>query len=106
MKIREIIKAGQAAIMAHEPDQALAWVEKGLSSKENQDLLQMKARILYNREEYDKAADTYKKSIDLHESGKDKIKNIGQTWLMLGFSSMNAGLVSQARSAFEHATCV
>lgn len=97
------LKAGQASLMAHDPEKALAWIEKGLAQEPEIRLLQLKARILYTREEYDQAADLYE-AILQKDTGQGKpCPNPGETWLMLGYSAMNCGQVQRAQSAFENA---
>ncbi|WP_022668607.1 tetratricopeptide repeat protein [Desulfospira joergensenii] len=103
-----ILKAGQASLMAHDPERALAWIEKGLSLGSDDRLLKLKARIMYTREEYARAAEIYEKILAKkpvkgknHSSTQDSA--LGETWLMLGYSAMNCGQYPQARNAFEHA---
>lgn len=101
-----IFKISQACVMAHEQDKALDWIEKGLSRAMNVKLLQVKARILYSKKAYAKAADTYEKLAEEISSKKQALKNNspGKAWLMLGYAAMNNHQLSRAERAFLQAS--
>jgi tetratricopeptide (TPR) repeat protein len=86
------LKISQACVMAHEPDKALAWVEKGLSVAKDVRLLHLKARILYRQKNYARAADAYECLVEAlltPTAGKPDPKTLGQAWLMLGYAALN-----------------
>ena len=97
------IKAGQASLMSHDPEKALGWIEKGLAAGPEPRLLQLKARIMYAREEYGQAADIYEAILRKETNQEKSCPNPGETWLMLGYSAMNCGQFQRAQTAFEHA---
>ena len=101
-----ILKISRASAMAHDPDKALAWIERGLSAFQNINLFQLKARILYNKKAYAKAADAYEKLVQETVSQQPVSKNhsVGEAWLMLGYAAMNDHQLTRAEKAFEEAS--
>ena len=97
-------KLVQAFAMAHDPDNAVKWIDKGLTSdgvrsKTGVDLLMMKAQLLYMKRSWVAAADAYEKAAE-HNSASEKS---GQAWLMSGYSSMNGDKLNRAEKAFKKA---
>jgi len=101
-----ILKRSRACSMAHDPDKALFWIEQGLSAFQNINLLQMKARILYSKKAYEKAADAYEKLVQqmLLQKSISKKHSLGEAWLMLGYSAMNDQQLTRAETAFAKAS--
>ena len=104
--LKTLEKLTQALSMAHEPDQALKWVETGLRLAEKEksdkhkslyaDLLVSRARLLYITKSWEKAAGAYEKAA--HHCRKP-----GQAWLMAGFASLNCKKWASAETAFQKA---
>lgn len=94
----------QAFAMAHEPDDALKWIEKGLNTpeklKNKTDLLLLKAQLLYLQKSWEEAAQAYEKAALKNEDSK----KAGELWLMLGYSAMNCKRFKQAEKAFDKAS--
>ena len=102
----QIFKISQACVLAHEQDKALSWIEKGLSKAMNTELLQLKARILYNQKAYAAAADAYEKLANQMGLKKPAAPHLatGDAWLMLGYAAMNDHQLSRAEKAFLQAS--
>lgn len=94
--LKNIEKISRAFTMAHDRDKALEWIDKGLSAYQDVKLLQIKARILYGKKQYIKAADAYEKL------AKKQAKP-GNAWLMCGYSAMNSSQLDRAKKAFGQA---
>jgi tetratricopeptide (TPR) repeat protein len=87
-----LLKISQACVMAHDPDEALVWIEKGLSHSQDIRLLGLKARILYRQKKYARAADAYECLVEAlltPAPGKPDPKILGRAWLMLGYAALN-----------------
>lgn len=89
-----LLKISQACAMAHEPDKALVWIEKGLAASQDIRLLGLKARILYRQKKYAGAADAYErlvKNMLAHppDPGIPDQNILGRAWLMLGYAALN-----------------
>jgi uncharacterized protein HemY len=80
----------------HRPEDALAWVEKGLRKGSEESLLMLKGNLLYEVKNYQAAMKIFK-SIP-------KGRNSGQAFLMLGYSAWQAGDLEKARHAFKKAS--
>jgi tetratricopeptide (TPR) repeat protein len=93
-----ILKTSQAFAMAYDQDKAMAWIEKGLLSSRDINLIKMKAQILYTQKKYAKAADAYELM-----AKSPATKKPGEVLLMLGYSTMNIGQYERAKQAFEKA---
>ncbi len=104
-----LLKIGQAWCLAHEPDKALVWIEKGLSVAQDIRLLGLKARILYRQKKYARAADAYGCLVKaLLKQEKPDPKILGPAWLMLGYAALNQNSQDQdcldrAQNAFSKA---
>ncbi|SMC39509.1 Tetratricopeptide repeat-containing protein [Desulfocicer vacuolatum DSM 3385] len=92
-KIKRIIQAYTAS---HEPEKALAWIDRGLAWKSDFDLLKQKAAFLYELEQYDKAASVY-------EQLAGRSKRPGEYFLLLGYCAWNLEQMDRAKKAFERA---
>lgn len=97
-------KLTHALATAHDPDNAIKWIDKGLSlssgkSKQDANLLLLKAQLLYIKRSWEQAAETYEKAA-IHSAGT---KHCGQAWLMLGYSAMNCRQMDQSLNAFKKA---
>lgn len=89
-------KLVQAFALAHEPDQALEWIEKGqkVCGKEMPlSLLMLKARLLYIKKFWKAAASAYGEAALVS-------KKPGRAWLMMGYASLNASDLDVAEKAF------
>jgi tetratricopeptide (TPR) repeat protein len=96
-------KLVQAFALAHDPDNAVKWIDKGLVQQPGQpdrDLLVLKAQLLYVKRSWHEAAQAYEKAAQ-HSSG---MKNEADIWLMLGYSALNDQDPERARTAFEKAS--
>ncbi len=80
----------------HQPEQALAAVEKGLRNVKNDELLMLKGRILYEMKKYEVAARIFEKAAF-------KKNQPGEAWLMLGYAAWNIGDLKKAKHAFQQA---
>lgn len=101
----QVLKISQACAMAHEPDKALAWIEKGLDIAKDIKLLRLKARILYRQKKYARAADAYECLVEALLTppvGKPDPKTLGQAWLMLGYAALNQNPQDQDRLDRAH----
>jgi len=93
-KIKRIVQAYTAA---HEPDKALAWIERGLARKSDFGLLKQKAAFLYEMERYGKAASVY-------EQLAKRSKKSGEYLLLLGYCAWNLDQIDRAKKAFGRAS--
>jgi len=93
----EIIKRMiHACTASHEPEKAIAWIDRGLALKSDFELLTRKAALLYEMQQYDKAAGLYEQII--RETRKP-----GEYLLLLGYCAWNQDQPDRARRAFEQA---
>jgi len=93
-----LLKISQAYSLSHEPDKALAWIEKGLTIAQDIKFLRLKARILYRQKKYARAADAYERLVEAlltPAAGKSDPKTLGQAWLMLGYAVLNQNFQDQ-----------
>jgi len=81
----------------HQSGRALAAVEKGLRDTNNDELLMLKGRILYEMKKYKASARVFEKAA--HE----KIQP-GESWLMLGYAAWNMTDTKRAKHAFIQAS--
>jgi len=93
-KIKRIVQAYTAA---HEPEKALAWIDRGLARKSDFGLLKQKAAFLYEMERYDKAASVYEQLIQ-------RTKKPGEYLLLLGYCAWNLEQIDRAKNAFGQAS--
>ena len=93
-KIKRIVQAYTAA---HEPEKALAWIDRGLARKSDFGLLKQKAAFLYEMERYDKAASVYEQLIK-------QTKKPGEYLLLLGYCAWNLEQIDRAKNAFGQAS--
>jgi tetratricopeptide (TPR) repeat protein len=77
-------------------EDALKWIEKGLASERQADLLMMKGRLLYEIKAYPEAMTVFAAIPDGKHSGR--------AYLMLGYAALNAGDLGKAKSALEKAS--
>jgi tetratricopeptide (TPR) repeat protein len=96
--LETILKTSQAFAMAYDQDKAMAWIEKGLLSSQDINLIKMKAQILYTQKKYARAADAYEQMVK-----NPAIPPPGEAFLMLGYSTMNIGQYKRAKQAFKNA---
>ena len=94
IKIKRIVQAYRAA---HEPEKALAWIDRGLTRKADFDLLKQKAALLYELAHYDKAASVYEQLIK-------RSKKPGEYLLLLGYCAWNLEQIDRAKKAFGQAS--
>lgn len=80
----------------HQPERALAAVEKGLRDIKDDELLMLKGRILYEMGKYKAAVRVFEKAT----SGKI---HPGEAWLMLGYAAWNMTDKKRAKHAFIQA---
>ena len=93
----EIIKRMiHACTASHEPEKAITWIDRGLALKSDFELLTKKAALLYEMQQYDKAADLYEQIIG-------KTRKPGEYLLLLGYCAWNQDQPDRARNAFEKA---
>jgi tetratricopeptide (TPR) repeat protein len=93
----EIVKKiAESYLRLHKPEDALAWVEKGLQNASEESLLILKGNLLYEIKNYRAAMNVFQ-SIP-------KGQNSGQALLMLGYSAWQAGDLEEARHAFKKAS--
>ena len=93
-KINRIIHAYTAA---HEPEKAIAWIDRGLALKQDLDLLKRKANLQYEMKQYAKAARTY-------EQLARQSKRPGEFLLLLGYCAWNMDQPLKAKKAFQKAS--
>jgi len=90
-------KISQSYIRLYDVNSALSWAEKGLSQKDDNDLLMIKGNLLYEIGKYHEATKTYEKF-----THQNKIS--GQAFLMLGYAFWGMGDIDKARTAFKKAS--
>ena len=78
------------------PKKALEWISLALKKKKDYDLLALKGEILYQLEDYEKAARVFQ------EAAKFK-KDKGHCWIMAGYSWLNANNLKMAKFCFKKA---
>ncbi len=78
------------------PQKALEWINLALKKKKTYDLLVLKGEILYQLEDYERAA------IVFQEAAKFK-KDKGHSWIMAGYSWINANNLKMAKYCFKKA---
>jgi tetratricopeptide (TPR) repeat protein len=93
-----IVKIVQSYQMMNQPQQALKWVEKGLSQKKSSQLMMQKATLLYELRQFDKSIQAFESFI------KEKKGDIGLAWLMIGFAAAQDDNLDKAIIAFENAS--
>ena len=81
----------------HQSGRALAAVEKGLRDTNNDELLMLKGRILYEMKKYKDSARVFEKA------AYEKIQP-GEAWLMLGYAAWNMTDTKRAKHAFIQAS--
>ncbi|MBW1963252.1 MAG: tetratricopeptide repeat protein, partial [Deltaproteobacteria bacterium] len=90
-------KLAAAYIAAHKPDKALNVLNQALEEKSTSGLWFMMGRIRYEKEEFDKAYNAFKKSAQMDP--KD-----GRAYLMMGYCALQIHKKDAARMAFQKAT--
>lgn len=96
MDLEIVKKIAESYSRLHRPEDALAWVEKGLQNASEESLLMLKGNLLYEIKNYRAAMKVFQ-SIP-------KGQNSGQAFLMLGYSAWQAGDLEKARHAFKRAS--
>lgn len=94
----DIVKAVVRNYMSlHQPEEALKWVDKGLTNDaENPDLLMLKGNILFMQKDYAGAARVFK------ELTRQDVAS-GRPWLMLGYAAWNMDDIETAYRAMKQA---
>ncbi len=90
-------KLAAAYIAAHKPDKALNVLNQTLVEKSTSGLLFMMGRVRYEKEDFGKAYDAFKKSAQMNP--KD-----GQAYLMMGYCALQMHKKDAAQTAFQKAT--
>lgn len=93
----KISKIVHAYLRSFQNDDALEWIEKGLAIKQDPDLLQIKADLLFGQKKYKQACDTFKQ---LSKFEKHK----GRALLMMGYAAWNDNQINNAITFFTQAS--
>lgn len=89
-------KLSRSYMQLHQPETALAWVEKGLNAAKSPKLCFLRARILFTLGRYIPAADEF-------EQAAHKKERPGEAWLMAGYAAWQAHDTGRAKKAFTKA---
>ncbi len=93
-----IFKIARSYQYLHRPDEALAWVQKGIDQKgATPHLTVLKGDLLYEMKRHEEA-------IDAFEAAARHPKNAGRAWLMVAWSAWSLGDHDRARKALEKAS--
>ena len=75
---------------------ALKWIDTGLQHFEDSDLLLLKANLHFEQQQFELAEGAYEKLVTLNPE-------LGQAWLMWGYTAWKRGQESTARKALKQA---
>lgn len=89
-------KLSRSYMRLHQPETALAWVEKGLCAEKSPKLSFLRASILFTLGRYTPAADEF-------EQAAHQKERPGEAWLMAGYAAWQAHDTGRAKKAFTKA---
>jgi len=92
----EYRKLAAAYAAAHQPDQAVAWLRKGLEKREDPELWGLLGATLYNQGDYAQALEAFDRKL-AHRPDD------GQSALFMGYCALRLELPDRAETAFAGA---
>jgi len=93
-----IKKITHSYLRMHKPDNALKWIERGLTFKREKDLLMTKGSVLYELELFSDAISAFEAVTSFYK------EDSGQAWLMLGYIFWNMEDIPRSIKSFKKAS--